>query len=292
MTEMTRIWDGRAVLGEGPVWDATEKALFWVDIDDRKIYRHDSSGEAVKVWSVPGKIGCMALDGDGNFIVGLQQGLHRVDRATGNCELLIDPEPDIPANRFNDGKVDPQGRLWAGTLPANQIWEPPVGNLYVFLDSDHCVRRLTGMRCSNGLGWSKDGQTMYVTDSMIGTIWAFDFDPETATLEAQRVFVQWSMDEGVPDGLAVDELGYVWTAVWDGGELRRYSPDGRLDATLQTPFRRPTSCAFGGPELDVLYVTSASTGLAALNEHDGGVYAIEPGVRGLPVPRCAMSAAR
>lgn len=289
MTDIQCIWNGKAVLGEGPVWDDAEQALFWVDIKKQTIYRLDPRSGAVQTWAVPGQIGCVTLDHEGNFIAALQQGIFRVDRLSGVCELLVDPEPALPTNRFNDGKVDPQGRFWAGTLPDNEVWDP-VGSLYVLGVNGTCERRLSGLRCSNGLGWSPDGRTMYVTDSMVGTIWAFDFDGANGELSGQHVFAQWPASEGVPDGLAVDEDGHVWTAVWDGGTIRRFTPSGRLERTVPMPVQRPTSCAFGGADLDILYVTSASIGLDIQGTLDGALFAFEPGVKGLTVPRCAIPA--
>lgn len=287
MTDIQRIWNGKAVLGEGPVWDGTEHALFWVDIKKQTIYRLDPRSGAVQTWAVPGQIGCMALDHEGNFIAALQHGIFRVDRLSGACELLVDPEPALPTNRFNDGKIDPQGRFWAGTLPDNEVWDP-VGSLYVLGSNGTYEQRLTGLRCSNGLGWSPDGRIMYVTDSMVGTIWAFDFDEVNGGLSAQRVFAQWSLSDGVPDGLAVDEEGHVWTAVWDGWSVRRYNPSGCLVKTVSMPVQRPTSCAFGGADLDILYVTSASIGRDTQGTPDGALFAFEPGVKGLAVPRWAI----
>lgn len=285
--EIQCIWKGRTVLGEGPLWDQVEQALFWVDIKMRTIYRLDPSSGAVQTWSMPGQIGCMALDDDGNFIAALQHGIFRVARSDGSCEFLVDPEPEFPANRFNDGKVDPHGRFWAGTLPDNEVWEP-TGGLYVLDKEGICKTRLSGLRCSNGLGWSPDGRTMYVTDSMVGTIWAFDFDGAGAAISAQRVFAKWPMSEGVPDGLAVDEDGHVWTAVWDGAAIRRYAPSGTLVQTIPMPVKRPTSCVFGGAGLDTMFVTSASIGMGAQGGLDGAVFAFRPGVKGQPIPRCGI----
>ena len=284
MVDMQCIWNGKAVLGEGPVWDVAEQALFWVDIKKQTIHRLDPRNGAVQTWGMPGQVGCVALDYGGNFIAALQQGIFRVDRSGGVCELLVDPEPALPTNRFNDGKVDPQGRFWAGTLPDNEVWDP-VGSLYVLGSNGICEPRLAGLRCSNGLGWSPDGRTMYVTDSMVGTIWAFDFDGLNGALSARRIFARWPISEGVPDGLAVDEDGHVWTVVWDGWSIRRYTPSGRLVKTVPIPVQRPTSCAFGGARLDILYVTSASIGMDAHETLDGALFAFEPGVKGLPISR-------
>jgi sugar lactone lactonase YvrE len=284
MFDIQCVWDGKAVLGEGPVWDEAEQALFWVDIKAHAIYRLDPCDGSIQSWAAPGQVGCVALDGEGNFITALQQGIFRIKRADSTCDLLVDPEPMLPTNRFNDGAVDPLGRFWAGTLRDDETWTTE-GSLYVLDGAGTCERRLTGLRCPNGLGWSPDGRTMYVTDSMIGTIWAFDFDLATGSLSAQRVFAQWSMSEGVPDGLAVDAGGDVWTAVWDGGAVRRYAPSGELVQIVQLPVKRPTSCAFGGAGLNILYVTSASIGLSNPTKHDGALFALQPGVKGLSMPR-------
>jgi sugar lactone lactonase YvrE len=163
------------------------------------------------------------------------------------------------------------------------VWDP-VGSLYVLGSNGICEPRLAGLRCSNGLGWSPDGRIMYVTDSTVGTIWVFDFDGLNGALSAQRVFAQWPISEGVPDGLAVDEDGHVWTAVWDGWSIRRYTPSGRLVETVPMPVQRPTSCALGGarhPLCNVGLVDAHAT-------LDGTLFAFEPGVKGLPIPRCGL----
>lgn len=287
MIDVQCLWNGGATLGEGPVWDVEEQALFWVDIKAHAIYRLEPSGGDIRRWTLPGQVGCVALDARGDFIAALQHGIAHVERATGSCTVLVDPEPERPHNRFNDGKVDPMGRFWAGTLPDNEIWEP-VGNLYVFDADGGWARRVSGVQCSNGIGWSPEGRTMYFTDSMIGVIWAFDFDLNEGALSRRRVFAQWPTAEGVPDGLAVDADGHVWSAVWDGWSIRRYAPSGQLVETVRLPVQRPTSCAFGGPGLDVLYVTSASIGLSDGNPLNGCVLAFEPRVKGLSPPRCKI----
>jgi sugar lactone lactonase YvrE len=284
MFDIKRVGNGNAVLGEGPVWDVTEQALFWVDIKAHVIHRLDPRDGSTQSWTAPGQVGCVALDGEGNFIAALQEGIFRINRADSAYGLLVDPESALPTNRFNDGKVDPLGRLWAGTMRDDETWTTE-GSLYVLDHAGSCERRLSGLRCPNGLGWSPDGGTMYVTDSMIGTIWAFDFDVAAGTLGTQRVFAQWPMSEGVPDGLAVDAAGDVWSVVWDGGEIRRFAASGHLVQVVQLPVKRPTSCAFGGPGLDTLYVTSASIGLSNPTKHDGGLFAFKPGVNGLPLTR-------
>ena len=192
------------------------------------------------------------------------------------------PDPD-PSMRANDGKCDPQGRLWAGTM----AFEATVGRgRLVRIDPDGTLtRHLDGLTIANGIGWSPDGRTLYFIDSAHGAIDAFDFDPGPGTISRRRPFARIPAPEGQPDGLAVAADGSLFVAVWDGGELRRYRPDGSLMARLPVPAARPTSCCFGGTDLGDLYVTSARQGLSSEDvrrqPHAGDVFVLRPGVTGL-----------
>jgi sugar lactone lactonase YvrE len=207
-----------------------------------------------------------------------------LDTETGETKPAAVAETGMPFNRFNDGKVDRRGRLWAGTIDRQTA--KPTGSLYR-LDADLLVTRMeTGLICSNGLGWSPDDKIMYFTDSMVRTIWQYDFDAASGTIDNRRVFAKLAEDDGVPDGLTVDAEGFVWSAVWDGWRIVRYAPDGAIDRQIIMPVQRPSSCMFGGPGLRTLYVTSACADLRASDllrgPLAGALFAIEPGVAGLP----------
>lgn len=278
------------LLGEGPVWSASEQALYRVDIKRPALHRWSPESGEVRDWALPADVGSFALRSGGGAVVALRTGLHLMDLDTGAVTPVCDPEEGLPENRFNDGKCDRRGRFWAGTMRDDE--SAPAGSLYR-LDADHtCTRMRSGIICSNGIGWSPDGTTMYYTDTWTRRIDAVEFDPESGALGARRVFARDDVPgDGVPDGLTVDREGGVWSAKWDGWRVVRYAPDGSVDRVVPMPVQRPTSVMFGGPDLGTLYVTSARLGLdaAALRQapESGGVFAFDPGARGLPEPEFA-----
>jgi sugar lactone lactonase YvrE len=289
-TTVSCVLEADDLLGEGPVWSGREGALYRVDIKRPRLRRYEPGTGAVRDWPLPAEVGSVALRTAGGAVVALRTGLHLLDLGTGGTTRICDPEEDRPENRFNDGKCDRRGRFWAGTMRDDE--SAPDGALYR-LDADRsCTRVLTGVICSNGIGWSPDGGTMYYTDTWTRRIDALEFDPETGELGRRSVFARDDVPgEGVPDGLTVDAEGGVWSAKWDGWRLVRYAPDGSVDRVVPMPVQRPTSVAFGGPDLGTLYVTSARIGLdgAALRQAplSGGLFALDPGVRGLPEPEYA-----
>jgi sugar lactone lactonase YvrE len=277
--------ESRCELGEGPVWNEAEQALYLVDIMAPAALRLVPSSGELRRWPVSSEIGCLVLRNEGGAIIALRDGFHLLDFESGAVQPFANPPRDESRNRFNDGKCDPQGRLWAGT---QDDLGAPQGALYR-LDADASWTLVRDrVICSNGLGWSPDGRTFYYTDSFAYRIDAYDFDPVTGVVSNERVFAR-EGDRGAPDGLAVDEEGFVWSAKWDGRRVVRYAPDGTIDLEVSLPVQRPTSIAFAGPELDLLFVTSARWGLSdaqlAEDTLSGGLFVIEPGVRGVPVGR-------
>jgi sugar lactone lactonase YvrE len=255
------VQQANAILGEGPTWDSSASVLYWLDIKRPAVYCFDPTRGQTAHWPMPKPIGCVASTRAVDRMVFADAcGFGFLDRTTGEIARIADPEGDRPGNRFNDGKVDCRGRLWAGTM--DDQCKNPTGSLYR-LDPDGNVHRMaTGFICSNGLGWSPNDETMYFTDSMVRTIWAYEFDAEKGDLGERRAFACFAED-GVPDGLTVDAEGFVWAAIWDGWRLVRFAPDGTLDREIRMPVQRPTSCVFGGYNLKTLYVTSASAELNA-----------------------------
>lgn len=279
--EVRCVADVKAVLGEGPLWVADEQSLYWVDIKGSKIFRLDDSGE-VQEWSTPVRVGSLALRRDGGFIAGTDRGIAEVDLDPPRFDLFCDPEADRPGNRFNDGKVDRHGRFWAGTMDDGE--SAALGALYR-LDADRrCTRIDDGYRVTNGPAFSVDGTVMYHNDS--GRQLTYRFDLDTAGVATRRqVFARFGEGDGYPDGMTVDAENCLWIAFWDGWCVRRYSPGGELLATVRLPVQKPTSCAFGGPALDRLFVTSASIGITGV-ELDaqpcaGGLFVLETGTCGL-----------
>ena len=276
--------DAGADLGEGPTWDAVVDALVWVDITPGLVHRFDPTNGTDETWDVGQPVGAAVPTTSGRLALAAEDRFASLDPATGRVELLVEVEADLPTTMMNDGKCDAAGRFWAGTKDVEG--RRPLGSLYR-LDADHgLVRVLTDVTISNGLGWSPDERTMYYIDSPTHGIDAFDFEPETAAVANRRRLVDLPRDWGLPDGMTVDEEGHLWVAFWDGAAVRRLAPDGRVVSATTFPASRVTSCAFGGPDLADLYVTSARDGLsdAQLREQPtaGGLFRLRPGVRGLP----------
>ena len=280
-TAIECVADVGAILGEGPVWVAAEQALYWLDIKGRKLFRLDSAGER-REWPTPFRVGCIAPRAGGGFIAGTDEGIALIDPEGARFALIADPEPDRPDNRFNDGKVDRQGRFWAGTMDDTE--RAASGALYRLDSADLWTLVDDGYRVTNGPAFSPDGRLMYENDSARQLTYVFDLD-ELGTPFNKRIFARYPEDSGYPDGMTVDAEGCLWIAFWDDWCVRRYSPDGELLRKIELPVQRPTSCAFGGPDLDRLYVTSATVGLGegalARQPQAGGLFRINPGVRGL-----------
>lgn len=276
--------DVKPLLGEGPLWDVRSCRLYFIDALGRRIYRCTESGSEVRSWIVPSRIGSMALREGGGAIVALADGFHVLDFETGRIESVVDPEPDFPSNALNDGKVDPQGRFVCGSMDMDE--EAATGALWR-LDPDFSVTKLDEkIICSNGPCWSPDGETLYFADSFSGSISAYNYDPKTGAASNRRRFVEVPGDRGgAPDGATVDDEGCVWSATVFDGRLFRYAPDGSVDRVIEMPVCKITSVAFGGPELNKLFVTSMAEPPLPKYPGDGpmrgSVFVIEGlGVRG------------
>ncbi|HET6898685.1 MAG TPA: SMP-30/gluconolactonase/LRE family protein [Vicinamibacteria bacterium] len=276
------VLDARAELGEGPRWDPRGQRLFWVDIMARRVHAFRPDKHAC--WSVDvGKpVGALAGAADGSLVLAVAGGFARLDFEAGRTTELAVVETDRPQNRMNDGACDPAGRFWAGTMALDE--GAGKGGLYR-LDADLTVHTmLTGVTISNGIDWTLDGRRMYYVDSPTRRIDVFDFDGPGGAITNRRLFAAIPLDAGIPDGLTVDGDGFVWLALWGGGALRRYAPDGTLERTVPLPVSHPTSCAFGGAALDELYVTSARRPLSAEERKKepaaGGLLRVRPGVKG------------
>ncbi|MCA3459257.1 MAG: SMP-30/gluconolactonase/LRE family protein [Rhodobacter sp.] len=278
--------DVKTQLGEGPLWDAEAERLYWVDSTGMKVFRTTHDGREVRAWDVPQPIGSMALRRTGGAVVSLQRGLHFLDLETGEVAFIVDPEPDQPDNRLNDGKVDKSGRFFVGSLDTTESRKS--GSLYR-LDPDLSLHTLdTGIMCSNGPCWSPDSEVFYFADTWSGEIWAYDYDILSGRVSNRRTFVKvGGQAGGVADGSTVDAEGCLWNAQVFDGKLVRYAPDGSIDRVVEMPVKMVTSVMFGGPHLDVLYVTSIGKRFSESLPDDGklrgSLFAIHGlGVRGLP----------
>jgi sugar lactone lactonase YvrE len=275
------IADVHAVLGEGPVWVKREAALYWIDIKGHKIFRLDST-ERLTEWPTPMRVGSIAPRARGGFIAGTEDGIAAIDLDSSRFEIILNPEEDQPGNRFNDGKVDRQGRFWAGTMDDEERSDS--GTLYRLDRNMEVTAFDSGYRVTNGPAFSPDGRIMYHNDSARQVTFRFDLAAGDGP-GARTTFLQFGPGEGFPDGMTVDSEGCLWIAFWDGWCVRRYSPAGDWLETIRMPVARPTSCAFGGPDFDRLYVTSASFGLdessLRMQPNAGGLFMLEPGVNGI-----------
>lgn len=287
MTKVQCIWDAGAALGEGPVWVAREQALYWVDIKGGQIHCLIPATDERRSWPTSVQPCSLAPASDGGFIGAFRNGFAKLSLGEDgvSVQAIANPEQDRSGNRFNDGKVDGKGRFWAGTMDDNE--KDPTGALYR-LDPDLTWRCLDdGYVVSNGPAFSPDGRTLYHTDTLAGLIHAFDL-MDDGGLSNKRPFVRIPADCGYPDGMTVDADGCLWVAHWGGWGLSCFDPDGGLCGQIDLPVAQVTSCAFGGPELTQLFITTAATGLDPRARREqplaGGLFICEPGVAGLPVP--------
>ena len=298
-TQAELVLDARNGVGESPVWDSARQCLWWVDIPGKTLWCwHSASGQA-RQWPTPEQTGCIALaEGSdtlphGQWIAAMESGVARLTpQADGSvdCEWLTRVEQPEPGMRFNDGRCDRQGRLRAGTMVMDMSLARAAGSLYA-LDGAQLRTLQAGFITPNGMAFSPDGQTMYLSDSHpnVQTVWAFDYDTDTGTPHHQRVFIDFKPLPGRPDGAAVDADGGYWICGNDAGLVHRFTPDGQLDRSLSVPVKKPAMCAFGGAGLDTLFVTSIRPGGDLADQPlAGGVFALRPGVRGLDEPRCAI----
>lgn len=280
---MECVLEARALLGEGPVWDVERGILYWVDIERGEVHRFDPGRFEDKAVSLGMRVGAVVPARSGELVVATQDGFGIFDQRKGRLTALANPEADNPDNRFNDGKCDPVGRFWAGTM--SMSGRKGAGALYC-LDTDASVtRRIEGVSISNGLAWSLDEQTMYFIDSPTRQVVAYDYDADTGEVANERVVVDVPAAEGTPDGMAIDAEGKLWIAMWGGWQVCRFDPgSGRLIESISLPVARVSSCAFGGPNLDWLYITTARKGLREedLREQPlaGGLFRCRPGVTG------------
>jgi len=283
------VLDAHAEIGESPTWSVAERALYWIDVKAPALYRYNPAGGATRTWPLPSEVGCFALyDNAPAALLALRTGLYRLDLHTDALVRLTEPPYDPALHRFNEGACDGKGRFWLGTMfaPQGEEAEPEPGPLFCYTPQQGLMPQPDASLTPNGMAWSPDGRFFYFAHSKQHRIYRFDFDLEAGRIGSGGVFAEIPEKLGVPDGSAVDAEGCYWAAIHGGSCLLRFTPDGRLDREVKLPVSQPTMCAFAGPELDVMYVTSAASGLGMLHKvtepHAGGLFRLRPGVRGLP----------
>jgi sugar lactone lactonase YvrE len=286
------VLDARNGTGESPVWHGAEQALYWVDIPARKLCRWTpATGESTS-WLAPEMLACAApIAGSNQWIAGAESGIFQLspqDDGQLGFERLAPVSHAMQGMRFNDGRCDRQGRFLAGTMLMNMAAGASVGCVYSYQKDTGLTQLLDGFITPNGMAFSPDGRTMYLSDShpSVQSVWAFDYDTETGTPSNRRLFIDMNPLPGRPDGAAVDADGCYWICGNDAGQIHRFTPGGKLDRSLAVPVKKPAMCAFGGAGLDTLYVTSIRPDGIDLSDQPlaGGVFALRPGVCGLPEP--------
>jgi sugar lactone lactonase YvrE len=285
------VLDAHAELGEGPVWDDRRHVLWWVDIKAGRVHRFDPINGLDRAYEIGTPVGCVALCDDGRLAVAVVDALLTLDSETEAIETLVPFEPGAVAVRCNDGKCDPLGRLWIDRM----AFDRGIGTGSLVRFDGICVDTIRrGLTIPNGLDWTGDGCRMYFVDSRDPAVSVLDFDVESGTIGEGRPFMrmadvpEWPRP-GVPDGLTVDEEDCVWVAVWGGGCVLRFHPDGTLIGRIDVPVSRVSSCAFGGEDLRDLFITTAWEDATAeqlvAQPNAGGLYRARPGVRGRPARR-------
>jgi sugar lactone lactonase YvrE len=279
---LTNALSARARLGECPVWDTDSQQLYWVDTYNHRVHRFDPATGDNVIFDVEDVVGCIALAGKNRLILAQADRIAFLDTESGQLTPIKTIEADKPQNRFNDGKCDSHGRFWFGSV-SQQSGE---ACLYRY-DPDGSLQVMeTELTIVNGLGWSPDDTTFYLTDSRPHLIYAYDFDPETGSIKNRRVLIDLSHENFEPDGLAIDSQGFLWSAMWDGWRIIRFNPQGEAVSQIELPIPRPTCCTFGGKTLTSLYITSASVDLSQAEIQksvcSGDLFCVETNVKGMP----------
>ena len=289
MNEVELLVDSGTLLGECPVWDVKENVLYWIDIDGHKINCYDPSSCNNETRKLPFKAGSLAIRKQGGLLLAMSNGFYNYDFKNEILESReCDPEPDRKDNRLNDGRCDPAGRFWVGSMnDLRRIKGQYEGNLYCYHPDGECVSQNLPVGVANGLAFSPDERYMFFADTMRETVWRFDYDKDQGEICNQQVFLSLKNLSGKPDGACVDADGCYWLAHIYGWKVARYTPKGKLDREIQLPFPKPSMCAFGGSKLDTLFITSISTKhdkSNGENKYSGGLFAVNPGVNGIPEP--------
>jgi sugar lactone lactonase YvrE len=280
--------------GESPVWSATEQALYWVDIPAKTLHRHRAHDGQHRQWLAPEMLACMVRGaGAAQWIAGAESGMFALDTSRDDAlgfGRIASVNHALPGMRFNDGRCDRQGRILAGTMLMDMAAAKAVGNIYQ-LQKDGALREvLSGFITPNGMAFSPDGRTMYLSDShpSVRQVWAYDYDIEQGLPSTPRSFIDMAGFKGRPDGAAMDTDGCYWICGNDAGLVHRYTPLGVLDMSVRVPVPKPAMCAFGGADMRTLFITSIRPGGSDPQALDGGVFAIHlPAVQGCPEPACS-----
>lgn len=288
--KIERVATHHCLLGEGAVWDSEEKALYFLDIFGKAVFRYDPASDATQSWPTPDHVGALALREGGGAVLAMKDSLHAFDFGTGACEKIAGPAFADDQVTINDGAADRAGRFVFGGCSAGMDNPRPIGGLYS-LDAAHAIARLDhGTHQSNSHCFSPDGRTLYAADSFVNTLYAYDYEPLTGHVSNKRIFAETAEIGGVPDGSAVDADGVVWVSIFRAGKVAAFRPDGRIERVIDMPVKLISSVAWGGPALDRLYVTTIDPTAFGWEPEEGGghVYVVEGlGSCGVPEARYA-----
>jgi sugar lactone lactonase YvrE len=282
--------DAKAVLGEGPVWNVDEQRLYWVDIMKNQIHRTDPSSGRDEVRDFGEQVGCLGFrekkDDKGGLVAAMRSGFYHVDFDKGTRAFICDPE-NKPGNRMNDGRCDPYGAFWAGSMMDPSDRKTRTGAIWRLAPDGSAEMKVDDIGISNGIAFDEERHYFYCADTYadVQTVWRFDHDPDTGAISNRRVFITTNDLPGRPDGACVDSDGCYWVALTNCWSIARFTPDGRLDRMIRTPVQKPTMCVFGGPDLSTLFITSMGFGYLPQAEGQplaGGVFACRPGAQGVP----------
>ena len=279
--KLNLLYSENDILGESPIWNPQQQLLYWIDIEKAAIHCLDPQTMRHQQWVMPEKIGCIAFHVDGCLLVALHRSIVHFNIKNEKITPLLQPFSEKDFLKFNDGCCDAKGRFWIGTADIKEQY--PIGDLRC-LSAGQLTIKDHGFTVSNGIGWSPDNRLMYFVDSVGRTIYRYDYDLANGLLSNRNTFAVIQGEAGYPDGLTVDNEGFIWCAHWDGWRITRYAPDGQIDCVIPIPVQRVTSCCFGGANLDQLFITSARCDLTtdelAKGPLAGSVFMLETGIKG------------
>lgn len=273
-----------ALLGEGAFWNHKTQELYWVDIIDKKFNIYNPSSVTNRSISMPSLIGTVVPYLENEAVVALLDGVYKVDLQTEELRILSDVESNMPENRFNDGKCDPNGNLWVGSMHFEQ--SKPNASVYKINEQGETTKMIDSVTISNGIVWTKDAKTMYYIDTPSGNIMGYDYDGKSSTISNGRIAVEVSEELGFPDGMAIDENDMLWVGMWNGNSVAHFDPkSGKLVSKISVPAHNVTSCAFGGDNFEILYITTSSLDMTAEEQEAfpmaGSIFKAKPGVKGV-----------
>ncbi|MED1865243.1 SMP-30/gluconolactonase/LRE family protein [Fictibacillus nanhaiensis] len=284
-SEAELVLSAKAPLGEGPCWDSKHGVLYWVSILDKKVNIYDPRSHQNREIQLDQMVGTVVPRESGGLVVALQNGFFFLDLNTEKLTPIVDPEQELPENRFNDGKCDPLGRFWAGTMSLSE--EAEKGSLYCLNHDLNVEKKRENLTISNGLAWSPEQSYMYLIDTPTKKVTRFQYDLQTGRIQEATEVISFPEGVGAPDGMTIDEEGMLWIAHWGGAQVSRWNPEtGEQLSSIPIPSLNVTSCTFGGENMDDLYVTTARKNTSAENlerfPEAGGLFKVRPGVKGMP----------